>query len=119
MSLFQSLRVFFIGLVLVLSTFVIAPAAYAGDPVIDAAKTEGLVGERVDGYLGLVTGNAEPAVRRKINEINAGRRAAYERLANQTGTTVEQVGVITGEKQIASMPAGQYYMNTSGRWIRK
>ena len=87
--------------------------------MIDAAKVAGQVGERPDGYLGLVDGNAAPDVRRRVNEINALRRSAYQKLAQQTGTTVEQVGFVTGEKQIAGTPAGQYVMDTSGRWVRK
>ena len=47
-------RTWMAALALALSSLVIAPAAFAGDPQIDAAKERGVVGERVDGYLGFV-----------------------------------------------------------------
>jgi len=119
MSVLLPIRAIFIGFVLTLAVSLAAPSASAGDPVIDAAISQGVVGERVDGYLGLVTGSADAAIQRKVNEVNAKRRAVYERLARETGTTVEQVGIVTGEKQIAKTVSGAYYMDASGRWVQK
>ncbi|MEM9668210.1 MAG: YdbL family protein [Pseudomonadota bacterium] len=119
MSLFADLRVLFLGTFLLIGFALASPVAHAADPVIDTAKVEGEVGERPDGYLGLVDGSVEPAVRRRVDEINARRRALYERLAREKGATVEQVGFLTGEKQIAGTPSGQYYMATNGRWVKK
>lgn len=104
---------------MIMSASAFAPTALAADAVIDAAKVSGEVGERPDGYLGLVESSVTPAVRRRVDEINARRRALYERLARERGATVEQVGFLTGEKQIASTPSGQFYMTTSGQWVRK
>ncbi len=119
MTNFLSLRSLIVSFFLALAVVLAAPAASAGDPVIDAAKAAGIVGERADGYLGLVTGDAEPQVRRKVNEINAKRRALYERLAAETGTTVEQVGIITGEKQFNQTVSGQFVMDAGGNWTAK
>ncbi|MEM7663767.1 MAG: YdbL family protein [Pseudomonadota bacterium] len=113
------LRFIMAGLALTLGLSLFSPSAFAADAVIDAAKVAGEVGERPDGYLGLVESNVAPAVRRRVDEINARRRSLYERLAREKNVTVEQVGFLTGEKQIAGTPAGQYYMSTSGSWIRK
>jgi uncharacterized protein YdbL (DUF1318 family) len=92
-----------------------APVAHAADPQIEAAISAGEVGERIDGYLGVV-GSADPAVVRKVQEINNKRRALYEQLSKQTGTTVAQVARVTGEKQIAKAGPGQYYMDETGSW---
>jgi len=119
MKLFIFTRTLLVGFLLALSVSLAAPSASAADPQIDAAIAQGVVGERADGYLGLVKGTADPAVQRKVNEINVKRRALYEQLSRQTGTTVEQVGAVTGEKQIANTPAGAYYMNANGRWVKK
>ena len=119
MTMNFSLRALFVGLFLAFAMAVSAPVASAGDPVIDAAKAAGTVGERADGYLGLVTGDAAPDVRRRVNEINAKRRALYEQLARETGTTVQEVGIITGEKQYAQTVSGHYYMGADGRWVAK
>jgi hypothetical protein len=113
----KSLRSFFAALLIALSAAVFAPAAFAGDPEVDAAIASGAVGERADGYLGVVT-SVSPAVERKVQDINNRRRALYEKLAAETGTTVAQVATITGEKQIAKASDGDMIMTPEGAWVR-
>ena len=93
--------------------------ASAADPQIESAKDEGVVGERIDGYLGIVSGGADPALTRRVQDINNKRRAAYDELAKQTNTTPEQVARVTGEKLIAQAPAGEHIMDASGSWKQK
>lgn len=93
--------------------------ASAGDPQIEAAQTQGVVGERIDGYLGIVSGNVDPALMRKVNEINNKRRALYDQTARDTGTTTAQVARIAGEKQIAKANPGEFIMNEDGAWVQK
>ncbi len=119
MQILSMLRAVSIGILLALSVSFAAPSASAADPQIDAAISQGIVGEKVDGFLGLVKGSAPADIERKVNEINAKRRALYQQLASETGTTLQQVGVVTGEKQIEKLPSGAYYMNTSGQWVKK
>lgn len=96
-----------------------APAAAQGAE-INAAKAAGVVGERIDGYLGIVEdGGVDASLRRRVNEINARRRAAYDEIADEAGVSVAQVARLTGEKQVERVAAGQYYMDESGRWVRK
>lgn len=110
------------NLILAIAVFavgaVMSPAAMAGDPIIDAGIESGTVGERIDGLLGVV-GSADAQTVRKVQEINNKRRALYEKLAQETGTTISQVARVTGEKQIAKLNAGQYYMDASGSWQQK
>ncbi len=96
-----------------------ASQASAGDPQIEAAQKQGVVGERIDGYLGVVSGNVDPALMRKVNEINNKRRAVYDATARRTGTTVAQVARITGEKQISKAQSGEFVMRDDGRWTKK
>ncbi|MEM9937302.1 MAG: YdbL family protein [Pseudomonadota bacterium] len=115
---------FLIRTVLVLAAFIglaamLAGPASAGDPQIEAAQQQGVVGERIDGYLGVVSGSVDPSLMRKINEINNKRRALYDSLARDTGTTTGQVARVTGEKQIAKAPAGTYVMGADGVWKLK
>lgn len=97
----------------------LAGPAKAGDPQIETAQKQGVVGERIDGYLGIVGGNADPALVRKVNEINNKRRALYDKLARDTGTTTQQVARLTGEKQIAKAAGGEYIMGQNGVWTKK
>ncbi|HPF22828.1 MAG: YdbL family protein [Hyphomonas sp.] len=114
----KSLRTIVAASAFAAMAFATAPAAFAGDPVIDAAIAAGEVGETIDGLLGVV-GTADPAVVRKVNEINNRRAAKYAEVAADTGTTPAQVARLTGEKQIAKLQAGEYYMDESGVWKRK
>ncbi|MDJ0920195.1 MAG: YdbL family protein [Henriciella sp.] len=110
------LRTLFVLIAMVALAATLAGPAQAGDPQIEAAQQQGVVGERIDGYLGIVSGNVDPALLRKVNDINNRRRALYDQLARDTGTTTEQVARITGEKQIAKAPRGVYVMGEDGVW---
>ena len=101
-----------------LAALTTAPAS-AGDPQIEAAQAQGVVGERIDGYLGIVSGNVDPALLRKLNEINNMRRALYDQTARNTGTTTAQVARVTGEKQVAKARPGEYVMLDDGGWTQK
>lgn len=93
--------------------------AHAGDPRIDAAQKAGTVGERIDGYLGIVDQSVDDATRRRVNEINAQRRALYAKLSKDSGVPVEQVARLTGEKQVANAAPGEFVMGDNGRWTQK
>jgi uncharacterized protein YdbL (DUF1318 family) len=43
----------------------------------------------------------------------------YQQISAEKGVPVEQVGAITGEKIIAKLPAGWFYMDSSGNWVQK
>lgn len=113
-----AIRTLLVTFALGLAALAFAPAASAGDPQIDAAISAGQVGERIDGYLGVV-GSADAAVVRKVQDINNRRRAVYEETASANGTTVQIVAQLAGEKQIAKLQAGQYFMDASGSWTQK
>ncbi len=98
----------------------LSQSASAQGAEIEAAKSAGVVGERIDGYLGIVdNGAVDASLRRRLNEINARRRAAYDEVAVEAGATVAQVARVTGEKQIERVPSGQFYMDENSRWVRK
>ncbi|HAY07687.1 MAG TPA: YdbL family protein [Hyphomonas sp.] len=113
------IRTILMSALLALAALAFAPNASAGDPQIDAARAAGEIGERIDGYLGVVTASPDPALVRKVQDINNRRRAVYEQTARDNNTTVQIVAQLTGEKQIAKLEAGQYYMDASGSWKQK
>jgi uncharacterized protein YdbL (DUF1318 family) len=59
-------------------------------PLSDA-KSAGLVKEVPDGYV-VALGTATPEIDALVKDINQRRKAAYAKIAKQTGITVEQVG---------------------------
>ena len=96
----------------------LAPAA--ATPATDAAKAQCVIGERNDGYLGVVDGKTpSETVRRDMREINQRRASAYDQLAARNGVTRQQAARATAEKLINQAPAGHCVQDASGRWIEK
>ena len=62
------------------------------------------MGERIDGYLGVVDSGAPAEVKRLVEQINAERQAKYAEIAKQQGAPVQAVAQIAGEK-LVSAPA--------------
>lgn len=61
------------------------------------AKSKGYVVEQPDGYLG-VGGSAPADARALAQDVNAKRRAEYERIANKTNSTTDQVARLMAKK---------------------
>ena len=90
--------------------------AFAAD--LDQAKSEGLVGERADGYLGVVDAGAGADVAALVAEVNAKRKAEYQRIAAKNGLALEQVQALAGKKAIARTSAGHWIL-LNGGWQKK
>jgi uncharacterized protein len=86
---------------------------------LDDAKAAGLVGERIDGYLGVVDSGASADVKALVEQINAERRAKYAEIAQKQGAPVQAVAQIAGEKLIQRAGGGEYVMGADGQWRRK
>lgn len=112
-------RTLILGLVLLFGGVAVTQAYAQGNSQIETARSTGVIGERIDGYLGVV-GSADAEIVRQVQDINNRRRALYEKTAAETGTTVQQVARIAGEKQLAErVKPGEYYMDASGSWKKK
>jgi len=105
-----------LGLTVALAaTGLIAGAALAQrDPAYQAARSAGQVGEKVDGYLGIVSGET-PALRALVNNINIQRKAKYTESA-ASSATVEQFAFTSGCNLIASTEPGEKYQAPDGSW---
>jgi uncharacterized protein len=82
------------------------------------AKAAGQVGERLDGYLGLVSPTASAEVKSLVNDINAQRRMEYQRIAAKNGVPEDQVARLTARKVIDQAAPGQFVETPSG-WQRR
>ena len=92
-----------------------APALAQRDPVYQAARTAGQVGEKPDGYLGVI-GAGTPSLRTMVDDINIRRKAAYTERASAAGSTVEQFAFTSGCNLIAQTAAGEKYQSPDGVW---
>ncbi|MDJ0948401.1 MAG: YdbL family protein [Alphaproteobacteria bacterium] len=106
-----------IALVMAL-VFAAAPGALA-EGALDGYKAQGLVGERPDGFAGVVGSSASADVVARVRAVNAARREEYARIAKSQGTSIEAVQAVFGQKLVDRVPAGQYYMSPSGQWVKK
>lgn len=101
-----------------LLSLVFAGPAFAID--LDSAKAQGLVGEKLDGYVGIVTSSPTPDLMKMVNDINLRRRDSYRAIADKTaGATLNAVEKLAAEKLIGKTPSGQYIEKSPGQWIKK
>jgi uncharacterized protein YdbL (DUF1318 family) len=84
---------------------------------LDEAKAQGLVGERMDGYLGPVQNTPETVA--LVRDINQQRRAEYEKIAAGNGQPVAVVQSLAAQKAYAKTPTGFYIQDNSGAWVKK
>ncbi|WP_372882303.1 YdbL family protein [Psychromonas sp.] len=93
-------------------TMILSFSVFALD--LSDAKQQGLVGEKVDGLLGVVKSSRE--VNQLVQSINAQRIELYKEIAEKNGMTLEQVSVLAGKKAISKTPRGEYIQNSAGQW---
>ena len=93
--------------------------AQAADPIVEAARDAGTVGEQADGYLGIRGGTPELA--KHVGQINIQRRAVYtDTAAAKTGVTVVDVAAAAGCQLLANRVApNHYYRTTIGEWRQR
>lgn len=93
-------------------------AAPASARALDQARSQGLVGDQADGYLGVVSA-APPNVVAEVQRINLERREEYARIAQEQGASVEAVGAIFGQQLFQRTRSGEYFRDATGQWVRK
>lgn len=83
---------------------------------LDQAKSQGLVGEQANGYLGVRVPSSE--ANSLTQEINQRRKEEYQKIAAKNGTTLASVEALAGQKAVAATPKGQYIAAAAG-WVQK
>ena len=104
-----------VGLVVLLA-LVAAPAAQAD--ALNDAKAKGTVGERRDGYLGVVSASAPAEAKTLVQSINSKRKQHYAKIAVQEGIDTAAVAARAGAKLRERAQPGQYVMGADGSWTR-
>lgn len=94
---------------------VAAPAMAQRDPAYQQARSAGQVGEKMDGYLGLV-GGASAAIDALVKDLNIKRKAVYTQGASGAGVSVEEFAFGAGCKNIRDTVAGEKYQAPGGGW---
>lgn len=92
-----------------------SPAMAQRDPAYAAARAAGQVGEKIDGYLGVV-GAGTPALQAVVNDINIKRRALYAQKAQAANATLDEYALTAGCQAILATRPGEKYQAPDGSW---
>lgn len=84
---------------------------------LQQAKQQGLVGEQLNGLVGVVQGSGE--VTAVVNDINRKRLASYQDIAKRTGTSLTIVQSRAGQYNIERTQSGYYIQLADGSWRKK
>ncbi len=106
----------FVAASLALCMLTTAYTAAAAD--LNQAKAAGWVGEKIDGYLGMVRPGAPADIEKMVAAINGKRQAEYQKIATKNGVAVSQVARLTAAKVIQSAASGTYVQNSEGQWVK-
>lgn len=99
-----------------MAAMIVAPAhALQRDPAYAAARANGAIGEKMDGYLGLV-GSPDAAMRKLVDDLNIRRKASYADKARAEGVTIEEFAFAQGCILIARTAPGEKYQAPDGSW---
>lgn len=112
----MSIRYFLMAAALLMSAPALALSLNQAMGALPQAKAAGVLGERPDGYLGVVTPGGDAAEIAKL--INRARREEYQRLAEENGIMLRDVEAIAGKKALERTPPGQY-IQLNGVWMPK
>lgn len=110
-----------LALGLVLAALLAGPATAQGG-ALDGYRAEGVIAERFDGYVEIrpaAAADAPAAARDLVEDVNAQRRALYERRAEESDVAVEAVGKLFATKIVESAPDGTYFRQAGGGYVRK
>jgi len=97
----------------------VAFAAQATAGPLDDARVKGWLGERPDGYIGLVDANAPASAKSLMDDVNAKRRALYAERAAAASVRIADYQAIAAQEIFAKLPSGTFVMDASGAWARK
>jgi uncharacterized protein YdbL (DUF1318 family) len=102
---------------LILALLLMLAAMPAQALSLSEARSQGLIGETPQGYVAPV-GAPSAEVRELVNKINSARRAEYQVIAGKTGSSLQQVEAVTGQRIYQQVPAGTFLL-VDGQWRRK
>ncbi len=85
------------------------------NPAYQAARSQGLIGEKPDGYLGFVT-TPSAEIKAMVDDINIKRKAFYIKKAGENNVTPQEFAFTTGCDAISRTAQGEKYQSPDGVW---
>ena len=102
----------------VLTMAVLALGGFSGAALAqdyNAAKAQGLLGEKMDGYVAVI-GAGSAALRKLADDTNIKRKAVYAEKAKAERATVEEYAFTSGCLLISQTKPGMKYEAPGGTW---
>src|SRR5260221_2444192 len=93
--------------------------AFAQSRTLDAPRSAGTVGERYDGYAVVRDPAQAASLAPLVEQVNAERRQLYAQRAAADRVPIDQIGRIYAAEILKSAPAGTWFLQDSGQWVRK
>ena len=104
-----------LGGVLLAALALPAPAIAQRDPAYEAARQSGQVGEKMDGYLGVI-GSQSAAIQNMVADLNRQRRENYTQRAQAQSVTLQEYALTQGCILISRTAPGEKYQAPDGSW---
>ena len=104
--------------ILVLSVAFAGFSNVASASELTEPKAKGIIGERYDGYLGIVK-NAPADVKALVESVNAKRKEKYKEIAKKRQQPLNKVELIAGAAAIKKTKAGNFIMLEGEGWTKK
>ena len=123
MNIKHSLKIFIILVFTVVVCFQTAAAQGIKErmkqrlPAIAELKSQGIVGENNQGYLGFVSG--KKAMEDVVNAENKDRKAVYAYFAEQQNTTIDVVETVQAKRKAEKANPGEFFQTPEGKWVKK
>lgn len=89
--------------------------AFAAD--LHQARSSGLVGEKLDGYV--TTLKQTPEISALVADVNAKRQQEYARISQQKGQPVDVVAKLAAQEIINKLEPGSSYQAADGSWKKR
>lgn len=91
--------------------------AQASALTLNEARSQGRVGETLDGYLAPVAQDRETLA--LVAQINQARTDSYQKLADSNNIPVDEVAKMAGIKLVERARSGEYVKGINGKWLKK
>lgn len=105
-----------ISQILVVFFLLVSSVVFAAD--LQGAKSQGLIGEQLNGYLGVVASSVSGEVKALVADVNSKRKKKYQSIAKENGTSLDTVELLAGKKAIEKTVSGNYIQSATG-WKKK
>lgn len=116
MTFKKILQPFFLILLLAFAATAYAMTLQQAMGQLGSYKSQGLVGEKSNGYLGVVTDQNEAS--QLVELINDARKAQYQKMADANKITIQDIETLAGKKALEKTQPG-HYIEINDRWIKK